>query len=239
MIEAVFLATVGFAALALFAGVRRAEPRWLGYTAMCSAAWLGLRRARDERLARRLRARPPHFFAFTGRPRRDVRARVLAVRGAPRRAPRLGGAHRLPGLPRAGRVGARLAAAGVVPPQMTCDGANFDVLTGLSAPLVAWLAARGTTRHARTPRLERRRARAAREHRLDRDPLHADAAARVPERAREHLRHALALGLAADLPRPGRAVRPPAGLPEAAPVRLARDGLPTPSTASTRCASPT
>jgi hypothetical protein len=32
---------------------------------------------------------------------------------------------------------------GVVPVQMSLEGWNFDVLTGLSAPLVGWLAARG------------------------------------------------------------------------------------------------
>lgn len=32
---------------------------------------------------------------------------------------------------------------GIVPVQMTFEGRNFDVLTGLSAPLVAWLAYRG------------------------------------------------------------------------------------------------
>lgn len=32
---------------------------------------------------------------------------------------------------------------GVVPARLTFEGANFDVLTGLSAPVVAWLAQRG------------------------------------------------------------------------------------------------
>jgi hypothetical protein len=36
-----------------------------------------------------------------------------------------------------------LARAGVAPPQMTLEGWNFDVLTGVTAPLVAWLAATG------------------------------------------------------------------------------------------------
>ena len=32
---------------------------------------------------------------------------------------------------------------GIVPVQLTWEGRNFDVLTGVSAPLVAWLASRG------------------------------------------------------------------------------------------------
>lgn len=38
---------------------------------------------------------------------------------------------------------AGLAAAAVIPERMSFVGANFDVLTGLSAPLVAWAAATG------------------------------------------------------------------------------------------------
>jgi len=38
---------------------------------------------------------------------------------------------------------AQLASAGLIAEMMTWRGANFDVLTGLSAPLVAWLAFRG------------------------------------------------------------------------------------------------
>ncbi|MDB4949873.1 MAG: hypothetical protein JWM27_2522 [Gemmatimonadetes bacterium] len=38
---------------------------------------------------------------------------------------------------------ARLAAAGLIAEMMTFHGANFDILAGLSAPFVAWLAFRG------------------------------------------------------------------------------------------------
>jgi hypothetical protein len=41
----------------------------------------------------------------------------------------------------------RAASEGVMPPQMSFSGANFDVLTGASAPVVALLLARGSLSH--------------------------------------------------------------------------------------------
>jgi hypothetical protein len=142
----VFLATVAAVAAALLLAVRRAETRWLPYTALCLFAWLAFTAAlATSGWLAAFDARPPHFFLLV--------------------APALVGTIALAASPFGAGVGARvgvaalvgfqtfripvewvlleLARAGVAPPQMTLDGRNFDIVTGLSAPLFAWLAARG------------------------------------------------------------------------------------------------
>jgi hypothetical protein len=144
--EAVFLATVAAVFAALLAGVRCAAPRGLGYTALCAAAWLGFTAAlAASGWLGAFDARPPHFFAVMAPTALGTLALAASPLGA-RLAERVGWAgllgfqvFRLP----VEWVLASLAAAGVAPPQMTFHGWNFDVLTGLSAPLVAWLAASG------------------------------------------------------------------------------------------------
>jgi hypothetical protein len=144
--EAVFLATVAFVFAALLAGARRAEPAWRGYTALCGVAWLGLTAAlAASGWLGEFAARPPHFFAVM----LPTALATLALAASPfgaRLAARVGWAgllgfqvFRLP----VEWVLASLASAGVAPPQMTFHGWNFDVLTGVSAPLVAWLASSG------------------------------------------------------------------------------------------------
>ena len=100
-----------------------------------SSGWLG-----------RFDARPPHFMLF-GPPTWLATALLCATPGARRFAQ---------SLPLAALIGCQifripvewvlfgLARAGTAPAQMTFEGWNFDVLTGVTAPLVAWLAARGT-----------------------------------------------------------------------------------------------
>ena len=142
MTGTLFLATVAFVAAALLAGVRRIGARWLGYTAACLALWLAFTAAlaRSGWLAA-FDARPPHFFLLMA----PTALATLALAASPFGA-RLAGrtswpwligfqAFRLP----VEIVLARLSDAGVAPPQMTWHGMNFDVLTGLSAPFVAWL----------------------------------------------------------------------------------------------------
>lgn len=146
MSEAVFLATVAFVSAALFAAVRRAEPRWLIYTILCWMAWLALTGA----LARSgwlgdFAARPPRFFALLGPTALLTLALACSPFGA-RLAERVGWAGLL-GF-QVFRVAvewvlASLASAGVAPPQMSWHGSNFDVLAGLTAPLAGWLAASG------------------------------------------------------------------------------------------------
>ena len=144
--EALFLATVAGVGLTLLGGVLRAERRRLAYTALCLAAWLWL----SAELAHRgwlgeFDARPPHFFVLMAPTAIATVALALspfAARLAARTAwPALIGfqVFRLP----VEIVLATLAGAGIAPPQMTWHGGNFDVLTGLSAPLAAWLAASG------------------------------------------------------------------------------------------------
>jgi len=144
--EALFLAMVAFVAMMLLLGVRWAEPRWLPYTALCGAVWLWF----SAELAARgwlgqWDARPPHFFALmlpTGLATVALAASPFGARLAERSVwPALLGCQVF-------RLGveivlATLAERVVAPAQMTWHGGNFDVLTGLSAPLVAWLAARG------------------------------------------------------------------------------------------------
>lgn len=146
MTEAVFLATVGLVAAAFLAGVRRAEPRWLAPAAAGCAAWLTFTAAlAASGWLGEFDARPPHFFALM----------VPTALGALALAFSRFGAQLAEKLSWAGLLGfqvfrvpvewvlAALAESGVAPPQMSWHGANFDVLTGLSAPLFAWLAARG------------------------------------------------------------------------------------------------
>ena len=142
MTEAVFLATVAFVYAVLLAGVRRAEPRWLPYTALCGLAWLGATAAlAASGWVGEFDRRPPHFFVLMLPTAIATVALALSPFGA-----RLAGRSAWPALigfqvfrlPVEG-VLASLAGAGVAPPQMTWHGWNFDVLTGLSAPLVAWL----------------------------------------------------------------------------------------------------
>lgn len=143
MSAAVFLATVAFVGAALLAGVRRAEPRSLGYTALCLAGWLAFTAAlAGSGWLAGFDARPPHFFVLMV----PTALATVAFAGSPfgaRLAGRIGWplligfqVFRLP----VEWVLASLADAGVAPPQMTWEGWNFDVLTGLSAPLVAWFA---------------------------------------------------------------------------------------------------
>ena len=91
-------------------------------------------------------ARPPHFLLFMFPTFAATVALALSGTGA-RLAERVGWA---------GLIGFQvfrapvewvlfaLYRAGEAPVQMTFEGWNFDVLTGLSAPLIAWLATRGT-----------------------------------------------------------------------------------------------
>ena len=143
MTEAVFLATVAFVLGALLAGVRRAEPRWLPYTALCGIGWLGFTAAlAASGWLGEFDRRPPHFFVLM----LPTALATLVLAFSPFGA-RLGGRIGWPAL-----IGfqvfrlpvewvlASLGGAGVAPAQMTFHGWNFDVLTGLSAPLVAWLA---------------------------------------------------------------------------------------------------
>jgi hypothetical protein len=141
--EAVFLATVAFVYAALLAGVLRAEPRWLPYTALSGAAWLGFTAAlAASGWLGEFDRRPPHFFALMAPTAVATVALALSPFGA-----RLAGRTGWPLLIgfQVFRVAvegvlASLADAGVAPPQMSFHGWNFDVLTGLSAPFVAWLA---------------------------------------------------------------------------------------------------
>lgn len=142
MTEALFLATVAFVAVAFLAGARRLGSRAYVYTAACLALWLAFTAA----LARSgwmagFDARPPHFFVMMA----PTALATLALAASPF-GERLAGRTPWPWL-----IGfqvfrlpleivlAQLATAGIAPPQMTWHGWNFDVLTGLSAPFVAWL----------------------------------------------------------------------------------------------------
>jgi len=142
----VFVATVAGVALAAVAAARRVGPLAAARTAAAVCAWLGFVAALAATgwLAG-FDARPPHFFVLM----------------APTALLTLGLAVSRVGDAVAGRVGwagligfqvfrlavewvlLELARAGVAPPQMTMEGRNWDVLTGASAPVVAWLAARG------------------------------------------------------------------------------------------------
>lgn len=141
--ELVFLATVVGVGVALGRAVDdagRTRPfglgAWLALSgALAHAGWLA-----------QFDSRPPHFFVFM----LGTLALTLALAFSPlgaRVADRLGFAallgfqvFRVP----VEFVLFQLHRDGIVPVQMTFEGLNFDVVSGLSAPLVAWLAARGT-----------------------------------------------------------------------------------------------
>jgi hypothetical protein len=149
---ALFLATVGLVAMLFVAGVRKAagadparRARWTRRAAAGAAAWLivtGALAAGGALAGQRL---PPPLLVLL--------AASLAVCLALAFSP-LGG-RMAAGVAPAWLVGYqafrvpvewflyRGYEAGLVPPQMTFEGRNWDVLTGLSAPLVAWLVARG------------------------------------------------------------------------------------------------
>ena len=137
-----FLATVaGVAACAVRTSDRPAYTAsalaaWLGFTALLAGSgWLG-----------DFDARPPHFFRLVGPTFAATIALAFSPLGA-RVSARVGWAalvgFQVFRVPVEGVLFA-LHREGIVPVQMTFEGWNFDVLTGLSAPLVAWLAARGT-----------------------------------------------------------------------------------------------
>ena len=117
------------------------------YTAAVIAAWLGFSAllAESAWLAD-FDARPPHFFLFATPTFAATIALAFSPLGA-RLCARVGTAaligfqvFRVP----VEWVLFALHRDGTAPVQMTFEGWNFDVLTGLSAPLVAWLAARGS-----------------------------------------------------------------------------------------------
>jgi hypothetical protein len=108
---------------------------WLAFGAiLAQSGWLG-----------QFDARPPHFLVFM--------AATLALTFALAFSPL--GARLADGVSFAALAGFQvfrvpvewvlfqLHREGVVPVQMTFEGLNFDVLSGATAPLVAWLAARG------------------------------------------------------------------------------------------------
>jgi hypothetical protein len=144
--EPVFVATVAAVAVALLAALRQLEPRWAPYTNVCLVAWLAFSAAlAGSGWLAHFDAHPPHFLRFALPTWLAVVALCVS-----RPAGRLADS-----LPFAALVGYQvfrvpvewvlfeLARSGTAPPQMTFAGWNFDALTGLSAPLVAWLAARG------------------------------------------------------------------------------------------------
>lgn len=145
-IAPVFLATVAGVALVFLEAVRRAAPKWTRWAAPCLAAWLGLAAAlAGSGWLAGFDARPPHFLVWIAATACLTLALGLSPFGA-RLAERTGWAgligfqtFRIP----VEWVLVELARAGVAPPQMTLDGWNFDVLTGVTAPLAAWLAATG------------------------------------------------------------------------------------------------
>ena len=111
--------------------------------ALGRAGWLGLTGAL---------AAAGFFADFAGRPPRIVLATAPALLAVAAIATWGRGLARVPATwlvaPQAFRVVMelilwRLAVARVLPDVMTFHGRNFDVLTGLSAPLVAWAMARG------------------------------------------------------------------------------------------------
>jgi hypothetical protein len=140
-VQLVFLLTVaGVAACFTRASDRPAYTAaviatWLVFSAvLAGSGWVG-----------EFDARPPHFFLFVA----PTLVATIALAFSPlvtRLLPRIGWA---------GLVGFQvfrvpvewvlfeLHRDGMAPVQMTFEGWNFDVLTGLSAPIAAWLAARG------------------------------------------------------------------------------------------------
>lgn len=145
-----FVAVVALVLMVLLLGLRRAlrgaasgSPalrRALPLTAAALAFWLGLTAALAAAGALSFDTRPPRLLLLLPLP---LLATVLLARSAA--VGRL-----LDALPRAGllylqsmRVAVELVLwllflAGAVPRQMTFEGLNWDVLTGLSAPVVAY-----------------------------------------------------------------------------------------------------
>jgi hypothetical protein len=139
--EAIFLLTVlGVAVAVALASARRL------YTVLCLAGWLAFSAAlAASGWLAGFDARPPHFFVFMVPTALATFALAWSRTGASA-AERVGCAalvgfqvFRVP----VEWVLFALHRDGVVPVQMSFEGWNFDVLTGLSAPLVAWLAASG------------------------------------------------------------------------------------------------
>lgn len=137
----IFLLTV----IAVVAAFAHASPR-PAYTVLGLASWLVFTAALAlSGWVANFDARPPHFFALVMPTLIGTVAIAFSPLGA-QLAARTGFA---------GLVGFQVFRAavewvlyqlhrdGIVPVQMTFEGWNFDVLTGLSAPLVAWLAWRG------------------------------------------------------------------------------------------------
>ncbi|GAB3836256.1 hypothetical protein [Hymenobacter jeollabukensis] len=145
-----FVAVVAVVLAAVLLGLRRAlrgaasgnpvPRRALPLTAAALAFWLGLTAALAAAGALSFDARPPRLLLLLPLP---LLATVLLARSAA--VGRL-----LDALPRAGllylqsmRVAVELVLwllflAGAVPRQMTFEGLNWDVLTGLTAPVVAY-----------------------------------------------------------------------------------------------------
>jgi hypothetical protein len=119
---------------------------------------------------------------------------------------------------------------GLMPVQMSYSGFNFDILTGLSAIVVALYSARRPQRRSRCAHLERCGDRAAGEHPHDRGALDSDADPGVPQRAGERVDRARAVGMAAGGVRRGGDRRAYRHLPTAATrvprawTRTARSG---------------
>jgi hypothetical protein len=139
--EAIFLLTVVAVAAAFVLGA--ASP---AYTVLGLSAWLAFSAAlAASGWMAGFSARPPHFLAFIMLTFAATIALAFSRVGASA-ADRLGfGA--LAGF-QVFRVPVEWALFalhrdGVAPVQMSFEGWNFDVLTGLTAPLVAWLAVRG------------------------------------------------------------------------------------------------
>ena len=139
--EAIFLLTV----LAVAAALVRAAER-PAYTVLGLAGWLAFSAVlAASGWVAGFAARPPHFFVYMLPTLAATLALAFSRVGASV-ADRLGfgaliGFHafRAP----VEWVLFALHRDGVVPVQMSFEGWNFDVLTGLSAPLVGWLAAQG------------------------------------------------------------------------------------------------
>jgi hypothetical protein len=146
-VEAVFVLTV-LAVFFAFTGAARGLGRtglvwtlpvvaWLALSAALSrGGWLG-----------QFDARPPWFLVWLAMTALGTLALALSPFGA-RLAESLGWGSligfqvfRVP----VEWVLVQLGRAGVAPPQMTLDGWNYDVVTGVTAPIVAWLAATGRT----------------------------------------------------------------------------------------------
>jgi hypothetical protein len=149
LVSAAFVALVVALVVLLVTLARLAAPdagaarRGATVVALALVGWLGLTGAL---------AAAGFFADFGGRPPRVVLAVAPALLAVAAVATWGGGLARVPATwlvaPQAFRIVMelilwRLAVAHAVPEIMTFHGRNFDVLTGLSAPLVAWAMARG------------------------------------------------------------------------------------------------